>query len=186
MRVPTAWGLGLEGHRWNSRVTRGLCEPVHQTTDSPRGRGPSTPASSAQGDTGLETDYASSLPSPCKSRSSLGGRAGVSWFDGWGGSEAMVVAWASRSSSDSSHSICVLKTRPKFREAAVATPSTVIYFRNSRSIDVTGLPVIPQGTINEKKSRSVATLRAKPWVVTEREIWTPMAAILASGLLRRA
>ncbi len=45
---------------------------------------------------------------------------------------------------------------------------------------------MPQGTMSEKKSRSVETFRAKPCVVTEREMWTPMAAILASGLLRNA
>ena len=30
------------------------------------------------------------------------------------------------------------------------------------------------------------TLRAKPWEVTKREMWTPMAASLASGSLWRA
>ncbi len=51
----------------------------------------------------------------------------------------------------------------------------------SYSMEVTGL-VSPQGTMSEKKSRSVVTLRAKPWEVTPREMWTPMAAILRSEL----
>jgi hypothetical protein len=46
---------------------------------------------------------------------------------------------------------------------------------------VTFFVVMPQGTIRLKKLRSVFTLRAKPWEVTEREMWTPMAASLASG-----
>ncbi len=46
---------------------------------------------------------------------------------------------ASRSSIDSSHSICVLNTRPKLRDAAVATSSSVRVFCSSRSIEVTGL-----------------------------------------------
>jgi hypothetical protein len=58
--------------------------------------------------------YANSPPSPCTLRNSFGGRAGVSWFAG--GSDASGRAAteafsgspvpASRSSSDSSHSIC--------------------------------------------------------------------------------
>jgi len=83
----------------------------------------------------------------------------VSWL---AGSSTKVAASPIRSSSDSSHNICDWKTRPKLREAAVATSSIVNVFCNSRSMEVTGLPVMPQGTINEKNSRSVLTLSANP------------------------
>ena len=72
----------------------------------------------------------------------------------------------SKSSIDSSHSICELKTRPKLREAEVATSSSGNCRPVSRSIDVTGLSVMPHGTISEKESRSVETFSAKPCVVT--------------------
>src|SRR5580693_5310722 len=54
-------------------------------------------------------------------------------------------------------------------------------FPSSCCIDVTGFAVMPQGMIRLKKLRSVFTLRAKPCEVTKREMWTPIAAILASA-----
>ena len=38
----------------------------------------------------------------------------------------------------------------------------------------------PQGTIRPKCERFVATLKAKPWLVTHREMRTPMAASFSS------
>ena len=39
---------------------------------------------------------------------------------------------------------------------------------------------MPQGTIRPKWRRSVFTLNAKPWLVTQREIRTPIAASFSS------
>ena len=39
---------------------------------------------------------------------------------------------------------------------------------------------MPHGTISPKCERSVLTLRANPWLVTQREIRTPMAASFSS------
>ena len=47
-------------------------------------------------------------------------------------------------------------------------------------MEVTPLSVIPQGTIHRKALRSGETLRAKPWLVTQRDRRTPMAAIFSS------
>ena len=44
------------------------------------------------------------------------------------------------------------------------------------SSEVTPLSVMPHGTIRPKWERSVLTLSAKPWLVTQREMRTPMAA----------
>jgi hypothetical protein len=38
---------------------------------------------------------------------------------------------------------------------------------------------MPHGTIRLKYSRSVVTLNAKPWLVTQRAIRTPIAASLS-------
>ena len=38
---------------------------------------------------------------------------------------------------------------------------------------------MPQGTMSEYGARSLATLNAKPWEVTHREMRTPMAPILS-------
>ena len=133
--------------------------------------------------------YANSLPSPCSSRSSFGGRLRsvlIGWRDAGCGCVAGVVTCASRSSSDSSHSICDWKTRPKLRDAAVATSSMVKDFLQlslHRSHRLTGKAARDNQV---KYSRSVETFSAKPCVVTPREMCTPMAAILASGLLRSA
>ena len=43
-------------------------------------------------------------------------------------------------------------------------------------MDVTPLSEMPHGTIRPKGVRSVLTLSAKPWLVTQREMRTPMAA----------
>ena len=51
----------------------------------------------------------------------------------------------------------------------------------SRSSEVTPRSSIPQGTINRKNSRSVLTLKAKPWLVTQREMRTPMAPIFSAA-----
>ena len=45
---------------------------------------------------------------------------------------------------------------------------------------MTPLSVMPHGTIRSNCERSVFTFSAKPWLVTQREIRTPMAASFAS------
>ena len=50
---------------------------------------------------------------------------------------------------------------------------------SSASSDVTPWSAIPQGTMRRKKSRSVFTLNANPWLVTQREMRTPMAPIFS-------
>ena len=47
-------------------------------------------------------------------------------------------------------------------------------------MEVTPLSEMPQGTMSPNRERSVFTLRAKPWLVTHREMRTPIAASLAS------
>ena len=47
-------------------------------------------------------------------------------------------------------------------------------------MEVTGRLWMPQGTMSEKASRSVATLSAKPWWRSRRERATPIAATFAS------
>ena len=66
------------------------------------------------------------------------------------------------------------RTVPRPRGAGSATPT-------SRSSEVTPRSSIPHGTINRKNSRSVLTLKAKPWLVTQREMRTPMAPIFSAG-----
>ena len=46
--------------------------------------------------------------------------------------------------------------------------------------EVTPRSEMPQGTISLKKSRSVFTLNANPWLVTQRWIRTPMAPIFSA------
>ena len=48
--------------------------------------------------------------------------------------------------------------------------------------DVTPLSAIPHGTIRLKKSTSVVTLNAKPWLVIQREMRTPIAPIFSSPI----
>ena len=50
----------------------------------------------------------------------------------------------------------------------------------SFSREVTPRSEMPHGTISLKKSRSVFTLNAKPWLVTQRWIRTPMAPIFSA------
>src|SRR5579864_3521655 len=82
----------------------------------------------------------------------------------------------------SSQRIWLLNTVPKFRDSECATSCSGTGRLSSFDIEVTGLEVIPQGTIKSKKLKSVFTLSATPWEVTPREMWTPSAAILDSGL----
>jgi len=50
----------------------------------------------------------------------------------------------------------------------------------ARSSDVTPRSEMPHGTIRRKWSRSVLTLKAKPWLVIQREMRTPMAPIFSA------
>ena len=45
--------------------------------------------------------------------------------------------------------------------------------------DVTPRSAMPHGTISSKNSRSVLTLKAKPWLVIQREMRTPIAPIFS-------
>src|SRR6185437_13183862 len=129
-----------------------------------------------------------------------GARAGVSWLAGASlgrgdgetddGERGDGARSARRESRDSSQSVWASKTRPKFRETISAICSRVggcfWLEMDDRAIsaarEVTGLSEIPHGTMSLKESRLVVTFRAKPCEVTAREMWTPMAAILAGGL----
>ena len=56
------------------------------------------------------------------------------------------------------------------RAMECATSCSATDFPSSRCIEVTGLSVIPHGTIRSKKLRSVFTLRAKPCEVTPQQL----------------
>ena len=47
--------------------------------------------------------------------------------------------------------------------------------------DVIRTPSRPHGTTHSNGCRSLSTLTAKPWVVTPRETWMPIEAILRSS-----
>ena len=70
-------------------------------------------------------------------------------------------------------------TARKASITAASTRSSWIGWPRRRSKDVTPRSAIPHGTIRSKWLRLVLTLRANPWLVTHREIRTPMAASLS-------
>ena len=50
----------------------------------------------------------------------------------------------------------------------------------TRSSDVTPWSAMPHGTMSWKSSSFVLTLNAKPWLVIQREIRTPIAPIFSA------
>src|SRR5262245_17591184 len=68
------------------------------------------------------------------------------------------------------------KTAAKCAAMRVSTSAASTCRASSCASDATPRSAMPQGTIKLKYSRSVLTFRAKPWLVTHREIRTPMAA----------
>ena len=72
------------------------------------------------------------------------------------------------------------KTSAKLGRDGRATSATSGARWSRRSIVVTPPSVMPQGTMPEKfGSGASVTFRAKPCVVTQREMWMPIAAILS-------
>src|SRR6185437_9002712 len=65
-----------------------------------------------------------------------------------------------------------MKTSQKCRVTRAAASATVQALPVSRASEVTPRSRMPQGTITSKPARSVSRLRAKPWLVTPREMCT--------------
>ena len=141
-----------ESRGWRLSATCGVCGKSRpkSTARSKKNSGTSSRGQAVILD--MNGLYASSLPSPCSWRSALAGGRGVLFAGACAGSSVRLGDGGLRQQvvQRSSHRHLRLKDAPEVARGGDCNFVHRQRFLQSRSIDATGFPVSPQGTIRSK------------------------------------